>query len=267
MEGIEVPLSGGDITEGVVRVGDTVRRPVGPHSALVHRVLRHLEAHGFDGAPRFLGLDPQGREVLSFIEGEVAARPWPAWVADETRIASVARLVRRYDDAVAAMGIPTEARVAAEPEGTPPVPVEPVLIGHLDVTPENVVFRDGVAVALIDFDLAGPAAPVDELCNVTQWWAPLLAPEDRPMALADVDPVRRARVLADAYGASRQDRERLVTVARVRSERSWHLMRHAATTVGGGWQRIWDGGWGDVIQRRIAWLDAEGAAIRDALLD
>jgi hypothetical protein len=30
---IKIPLTGGDVTEGVVRVGDTVRRPVGPHWA------------------------------------------------------------------------------------------------------------------------------------------------------------------------------------------------------------------------------------------
>ncbi|TMR23805.1 aminoglycoside phosphotransferase family protein, partial [Actinomadura geliboluensis] len=29
---IEVPLFGGDVSEGVVRVGETVRRPLGAHS-------------------------------------------------------------------------------------------------------------------------------------------------------------------------------------------------------------------------------------------
>jgi hypothetical protein len=263
---VEVPLAGGDVTEGVVRVGDTVRRPVGPHSDLVHRVLRHLEDMGFDGAPRFLGLDASGREVLSFMEGEVAGRPWPAWVTDEDRITSVARLVRRYDDAVASLGIPAEAGARPEPPGAPPTLADPELIGHQDVTPENVVFRDGIAVALLDFDLVGPAARVDELSNVAQWWAPLLAPSDRPAVLADVDPARRCRLLADAYGLGRPDRERFVAVARARSERSWHLMRHTATTVGGGWQRMWDEGWGDVIHRRIAWLETDGDRIRDALL-
>jgi hypothetical protein len=95
----EVPLAGGDVTEGVVRVGDTVRRPVGPHSQLVHSLLAHLESVGFDGAPRFLGIDRSGREVLSYIHGEVAGRPRPPWIADETRLASVGRLVRAYDDA------------------------------------------------------------------------------------------------------------------------------------------------------------------------
>lgn len=43
----EIPLAGGDVTEGVVRVGDTVRRPVGPHSPLVHALLTHLASVGF----------------------------------------------------------------------------------------------------------------------------------------------------------------------------------------------------------------------------
>jgi hypothetical protein len=93
---VEVPLAGGDVTEGVVRVGDTVRRPAGPHSPLVH-----LESAGFEGAPRFLGIDGAGRAVLSYIDGEVAGRPRPPWIADETRLASVGGLVRAYDDAAA----------------------------------------------------------------------------------------------------------------------------------------------------------------------
>ncbi|HEX5292664.1 MAG TPA: hypothetical protein VFX25_27660 [Streptosporangiaceae bacterium] len=94
----EVPLLGGDVTEGVVRVGDTVRRPLNPNSALIHALLRHLEAAGFRGAPRFLGIDAAGRAVLSYIEGEVAGRPPPPWIGDEDRMTSVARLVRAYGD-------------------------------------------------------------------------------------------------------------------------------------------------------------------------
>jgi hypothetical protein len=55
----EVTLVGGMSTPGVVRVGDTVRRPVKPDAAYVHGLLRHFERHGFEGAPRFLGFDEQ----------------------------------------------------------------------------------------------------------------------------------------------------------------------------------------------------------------
>lgn len=78
---VEVALVGGDGTEGVVRVGDTVRRPVGAHSALVHGVLGHLESVGFSGATRYLGLDEQGRDVLTYIPARSPFRPgqgvWP----------------------------------------------------------------------------------------------------------------------------------------------------------------------------------------------
>lgn len=70
----EVPLSGGRITPGVVRVGDTVRRPVGASSAFVAEVLGHLAEAGFVGAPRYLGLDAAGRDVLGCLPGWVPAR-------------------------------------------------------------------------------------------------------------------------------------------------------------------------------------------------
>ena len=67
----EIPLAGGRVTTGVVRVGETVRRPVGPHSPFVHELLRFLESIGFPHSPRFLGLDDRHREILGFVEGWV----------------------------------------------------------------------------------------------------------------------------------------------------------------------------------------------------
>jgi hypothetical protein len=265
----EIPLAGGDVTEGVVRVGDTVRRPVGPHSPLVHALLTHLESVGFEGAPRFLGIDRAGREVLSYVEGEVAGRPRPPWIADTGRLASVGRLVRAYDDAAASF-IPPPGALAgtqpAEPSGAPPAPsYPPELIGHVDITPENVVFRDGRAYALIDFDLAKPATRADEMFNTMMWWAPLADPRDVDPLLRNADVPRRARILADAYDLSGADRERVIEVAVVRTRRSWHLMKDRAQTHGGGWQRMWDEGVGDVIKRRGAWLDQHGPALTAAL--
>jgi hypothetical protein len=266
---VEIPLAGGDVTEGVVRAGDTVRRPVGPHSPLVHALLAHLELVGFEGAPRFLGIDGSGREVLSYIDGEVAGRPRPPWIADETRLASVGRLVRAYDDAAASFASPPDAlpdTLPDDPPGIPPAPAyPPELIGHVDITPENVVFRDGRAHALIDFDLAKPATRADEMLNAMLWWAPLSDPRDVDPLLQHVDVPARARILADAYGLSGTDRERVIEVAVLRTRRSWHLMKRRAETHGGGWQRMWDEGVGDVIKRREAWLDRHASTLAAAL--
>jgi hypothetical protein len=265
----EIPLAGGDVTEGVVRVGDTVRRPVGPHSPLVHALLAHLESVGFEGAPRFIGIDGSGREVLSYIDGEVAGRPRPPWIADETRLASVGRLVRAYDDAAASFTPPPGTLPATEPggpDGIPPAPpYPPELIGHVDITPENVIFRSGSAYALIDFDLAKPATRTDEMVNAMLWWAPLSDPRDADPLLRHVDVPRRSRTLADAYGLSGADRERIMEVAVLRTRRSWYLMKQRAEIHGGGWQRMWDEGVGDVIKRREAWLDQHAATLTAAL--
>ncbi|KAB8191503.1 phosphotransferase [Nonomuraea phyllanthi] len=265
----EIPLVGGDVTEGVVRIGGTVRRPVGSNAPLVHSLLRHLEKVEFPGAPRFLGIDAQGREVLTFIPGEVAGRPRPAWIADEERLASVGRLVRDCDNAAAGFVIPEgvqPSRAFSEPPGMPPAPPYPAeVVGHMDYTPDNIVFRDGKAVALIDFDLAKPTTRVDEVANAMMYWAPLCDPIDADPLLREVDVARRCRILADAYGMSDVDRSRLVEVFTLRTRRAWFLMKQRAEERGGGWARMWAEGIGDEIKRREAWLDRHGTIIEAAL--
>jgi hypothetical protein len=95
----EQALAGGRRTHGIVRVGQAVRRSLHQRSDYVHALLRHLEAVGFDGAPRLLGIDAQGREVLTCLPGEVVVRS-PAWLPD-ARLDSAARLIRRFHDATA----------------------------------------------------------------------------------------------------------------------------------------------------------------------
>jgi hypothetical protein len=67
----EIALTGGRTTTGVVRIGNTIHRPIRARAAFVHELLSHLGAREFDGAPRFLGVDSLGREALSFLRGDV----------------------------------------------------------------------------------------------------------------------------------------------------------------------------------------------------
>ena len=108
----EVPLTGGTANRGlVVRSGQTVRRPQRPNSDAIHALLGHLEEAGFDGAPRFLGTDVRGREVLSYISGEAVTPPYPPWSLTDAALRSVAELLRRYHEAVA--GFDAERLIAA----------------------------------------------------------------------------------------------------------------------------------------------------------
>jgi hypothetical protein len=267
-DGPEEPLLGGDVTEGLVRIGDTVRRPRSAGADLVEAVLRFLEGVDFDGAPRFLGLDAQGRQTLSFIPGEVAGRPWPNWVADNARIASVARLVRRLDDAMQPFGLPDGLAhdELPDPPGMPAsIAGPPRFVGHMDITPENVVFVGGQARALIDFDLARPTDRVGEVCNLLLWWAPLMPVVDREPAVRDVDSVARAALLVDEYGLGADDRQQIVPVARNSADLAWYSMRDRAERLGGGWQRMWEEGVGDRILRRQRWLTERADELSEAL--
>src|SRR5436309_9727864 len=89
----EVPLSGGRITEGVVRVAETVRRPPQPNSELVRALLERLTDLDLEIAPRYLGVDEQNREIFSHLAGEVPDDLDAGF--DDATLVAAARLIRR----------------------------------------------------------------------------------------------------------------------------------------------------------------------------
>lgn len=138
--------------DGIERVGDTIRRPRGAGSEVVEALLGHLEAVGFDGAPRFLGIDADGRQVLSWVPGE--ATQDPPWLHDDVenarRLGEVAGLLRRVHDATAGFVPPP----GAEPQR--PLAVAGDQWSHADAHYGNTVYRDDLPVALIDWEFAAP---------------------------------------------------------------------------------------------------------------
>jgi hypothetical protein len=263
----EEPLLGGDVTEGVVRVGDTVRRPLNAQSAAIHAYLDHLAQAGFAEAPRFLGIDERGREVLTYIAGETGGRPLHHWARRNDLLIAVARLQRRLHDASVGFALP--AGVAWLPprqiDGIPPLFDTPELIGHNDMTPENLIFRDGVPIGIIDFDLAGPTTRLFDVIVTLRWWAPLCDPADRDPVMRDLDAGARMRTFIDAYGLADVDRQHLLDGAVLRCRRVWHTMRDRAQHEGGGWARMWDAGAGDIIRRTQDWLERERPSLAAAI--
>lgn len=258
-------LPAGDVTEGVVRVGGTVRRPHQPQSLAVAEYLDWLSDAGFDGAPRYLGRDAQGRDVLTFLPGRCAGAVPETWVQAEELLASVARLVRRLQDASAGFA-PREHLFPRFPgRQEAPHTGAPQLVCHLDVTPQNVVVRNGLAAGLVDFDLAGPTTALMDSYNAAMHWVPLRDPADAWPGWESTDPFRRLRIFADAYGWDQDERRRLPRLGIDAAALSYERMEHRARTLGGGWARMWDDGVGNLIRRRAAWLEANAGQLTAAL--
>jgi hypothetical protein len=202
-------LQGGVANAGsVVREGDYVLRPANPHTEVVHALFRYVRAAGFDGVPEPVGTDPDGRERLVFIPGDVAVPPFPAWSQTDRALASVAELLARFHDAARGFEAPegtTWNRELADPAGGG-------VVCHNDVCWENVVFRDGAAVALLDFDFAAPGRVLYDLAAMARMCIPLDTPADaRVWGRGPFDPFGRLRLVADSYGLA-PGREELVHI-------------------------------------------------------
>ena len=257
----EIPLFGGTANRGqVCRVGETVRRPLRPSAPGVHALLRHLEDVGFEGAPRVLGVDAEGREVLSFVPGDAVIAPAPSWGLTDAALRSVGELLRRFHDAAAGF----DPSPYAWPHRPPP-PHDTGGMLHNDPNLDNFVFRDGRAVALIDFDLAAPGAPLWDVAATARLWAPLRSPADiaddrRDRALT------RARILVDAYGLDEAGRAGLLYA--VRASHDWMVGVVADGAAHGvpGFAAYWGPEAAARARRTDAWLCANASQITTALL-
>jgi len=175
-----------------VRIGETLRRMMGPWSSAVHALLLHLETQGFEGAPRFLGIDQQRREVLTFIEGEMGHYPLAGYMWSDEVLIGVARLLQQYHAAQAGFVAPEGARWQFV---YPDVSAYEVIC-HNDVAPYNMVYRDGRPYALIDFDEAGPGPRVWDVAYAAYRFVPLVHAHDQAIAqLGLTNPDRQARRL------------------------------------------------------------------------
>ena len=182
------------MTGGVVRVGDTVRRSMTGSSPAVHDLLRHLERVGFDGAPRVLGVDDRGREILTFHPGRMLIERFDLLSSDDG-YARYARLVASFHGATESYDCPPDAPWS-------PIARDPVGGSHMlhgDLGPWNVVAGDDRWV-IIDFDGAAPGRLEWELAYILQVSVPLFP----GMGLDDAEVARRVELFASEYGMSAQ---------------------------------------------------------------
>ena len=240
-------LYGGNVSGGVVRIGDTVRRPMGAWSPAVHQLLSHLESVGFDGAPRLLGIDGLGREILEYIPGVVPwdERHYPRLGTDHA-IHDAGQLLRRYHDAVPTFQFPP-ASVWREPERADDaaefVDDRGLIVCHNDPAAWNLVIGDERWV-FIDWDFAGPRPFI---WDVAYSLISLLPVTPNPEELGWEESVpfaRRIRAFADGYGLENRDRTRLIEVMIARIRNSYDHLRLNAEAGLEPWHTLWNEGHG-----------------------
>jgi hypothetical protein len=251
---VEQQLDGGSANVGqVVRVGPHVLRPSSPYSHSIHAFLRAVRQAGFEGAPSPVGVDADGRERLGYIDGDVALPPYPDWSQSDSALASIAMLLRGLHDAARGFnphGLSWDERLADPLGGT--------LVCHNDVCPENVVFRDGVAVALLDFEFAAPGRPVYDLAQLARLCVPI--EDDFDQARLGWHPTNRParlRLVADAYGLDRDGRADLLRIMNDAIDRIESAVRRSVDARDQNSIAMWNrtGGSERYNRRRRWWTD------------
>ena len=251
-----------------VRVGQTVRRTSYPWSPTVLDLLRHLEREGFAGAPRARGFDDQGREILTYIEGEVGRGEGfipdqggrfdlrtPDFVWRDDVLVHLGALIRSYHDAAATF--PWAGREWCF-EARQPVET----ICHNELFPQNTVFQAGVPVALIDWDTAAPGPRAWDLGAVAWRWVPFWRDEKcraHGLPTGVAEKARRFHLLLDAY-----DLEPDIDIVRSGIERLSQFLGHQkqAAADGSEWEVELDRrGVLDEAALEIAWMEEHAIAL------
>ncbi|MEU6710602.1 phosphotransferase [Nonomuraea sp. NPDC046802] len=239
-------LPGGSIN-ACVRIGDTVRRWPSVRSEFVHRLLYLFEQIGWDGAPRHLGGDEQGREVLSFVDGHVAwEKHQPPAVACDESVVRLAELVREFHDLTA---------------GTP-LAQDQEVVCHNDLAPRNTVYRDLGAgfrpVALIDWDLAAPGRRIHDVAHVC-WQYLHLGP-----GIADAEEAaRRVRLVCDAYQLD--ERRELIDTILWWQDRCWRGIQAGADRGEPAMVRLRDRGAVEDVRAAYRWVDQHRSVLSSGL--
>lgn len=201
----EIPISGGRLNQGrLVRLGDFVFRPADEDIAVEQVIIEIGKV--FPGVPKTFGRDSHGRLRLEWIEGECTELFDEDVEKSKTRLLSVGALLKNLHDSTEGIvaEIMPRSRRSLDPSGIQEV------VCHGDAGPGNIVFRNGTAFALIDWEMASPGRRSWDLATALRYWAPFRNPANKKPTELLLNPWQRAEWILDGYSAS--DILRLETV-------------------------------------------------------
>jgi hypothetical protein len=221
----ELKLPGGN-TVGAVLIGDVVHKRASPWTPTVHALLRYLTDAGFDAAPRALGFDDQGREMLTYLPGEMIGdrMPWPGWASADSMLTQVGQWIRSVHDLTADFVPPAGEQWFIGGRMRPGL-----IVGHQDAAPYNAVVDGDRLVGFFDWDTAGPSTREVDLAFSMLPWVPLASPAvGTALSSQDIDErSRRLHLFLDAYGYD-GDRRAFATAVPERARRQAGVIRSMA---------------------------------------
>jgi len=191
----------------IERSDDEVIRPTGPWSLSVHKYLDFLDQQAFQHVPIPLGIDGDGREHLSYVDGQVySSMEIPESRSDEMLV-SLAHFLKAFHD----LGRDYLCKLSTSDLWMLPMrqPVETMC--HGDLGPYNVVTQGNTVKGLIDFDTLHPGPIMWDLAYALYRWVPLMH-KGNPEDFGDRDnKLRRIKLFMTAYGKADQPLETIYT--------------------------------------------------------
>jgi Phosphotransferase enzyme family len=243
------PLQGGG-SNTVQRSGNVVWRKAGYWSHRVHEFLKFIAQQGFGNAPKVVGFDGEGNELLTYMPGEVGNYPLSEHVRSEGALISAAKLLRHLHD----VSVPF---IAGRTNGWMLPAREPLeVICHSDFAPYNCVFANGHAIGVIDFDGAHPGPRRWDLAYTLYRFAPMSSPTNTDGFGNLEEQLHRARLFCDAYGLQTEDRIALPALVIQRLKTLIDFMHSQASEGNLNAQRNIEVGHADLYREDINYISA-----------
>lgn len=196
-------LSGGGREKQIIILKNIVHRPTGRWTKQIHELLEHLRHNGFYSAPEPLGFDDEGREIVSFIEGDISNYPLSHNASSIKALVSSALLLRNFHDASQSflVDLTSEEKCWQLPARYPQE-----VMCHGDFAPYNVVLDGEQAIGIIDFDTCHPGPRSWDIAYALYRWCPFTNPQNKDGFGYIEEQIKRARLFCQSYGLSNEKR-------------------------------------------------------------